>query len=365
METMTKTMTALEYAQQTCDTIKGLHGIALPPIGRFHYHAGVFLLGVQRTYELCREEKYFEYIKAWVDSIIDEEGKIVTYLDDELDDLQAGNLLFLLYEKTGDRRYKTALDTLTDLLKNWKRNRVGGFWHKGETPHQMWLDGIYMAGPLAVTYGEKFGDKWYFEEVYKQLKLMKTYMRDDETGLFRHGWDCEKVQPWANPVTGLSPEFWGRAIGWYVVALLDIAEHMPEKYKKDIIDIDVELLKSLVNFQDKENGLWYQVVDKGDRADNWCEVSCSCLYTYGLCKAIRQGYLGEEYAQYAHNAYRGILDTVDYDEQGNILIQKVCEGTGISDYDYYINRPVTVNDLHGAGAFILMCTEYYKTFQNK
>jgi len=356
--------TSLDYAFDACNTIMKTYGAKLPPVGRFHYHAGVFLLGVQRIYEICKDEKYFDYIKKWVDTMIDENGVILNFKDDELDDLQAGNLLFLLYDKTGDSRYKKALDTLVSLIPNWKRNAEGGLWHKGSTPDQMWLDGIYMAGPLCVEYGARYNQPWYFKEFYKQLKLMEKHMKDPKTGLYKHGWDCEKIQPWADPETGVSEEYWGRAMGWYVMALLDMADHISEEYKQDIIKIAVDLIKSLINYQDEKTGLWYQVVDKGYRSDNWHEVSCSALYTYGICKAIRLGYLEEEYKKYAEKAYEGIIDTTDYNEEGDFLIQQVCIGTGISNYNYYVRRPISTNDLHGVGAFLLMCAEYYKLFNH-
>ena len=140
--------TALDYAEMACKALmKKFAPEDLPPKGRFHYHQGVFLSGMQKTYLLSGDEKYYEYCKAWVDSIIDEDGNITKFDTTQLDDMQPGVLLYLLYEKTNDPRYKKALDTLIPLIKDFPKNPEGGFWHKGRYPEQMWLDGLYMAGP--------------------------------------------------------------------------------------------------------------------------------------------------------------------------------------------------------------------------
>lgn len=337
----------------------------LPPKGRFHYHQGVFLSGMSMVYALTRKEVYYEYIKAWIDSVIDEDGTVKYMHKGELDDIQAGNLLYLVYDKTGDERYKKTLDYLIDLLKHWNKNEKGGFWHKDIHPHQMWLDGIYMGSPIMAEYAKRFGDVSLYREVEKQTELMNTYLRDEKNGLFYHGWDCSKQKHWSDPVTGRSPEKWGRAMGWYTMAMLDIMEKYPEDSPKRKLYRDSEraIIKALLEYRDEESGLWYNITDKGGQEGNYLEASCTCLYVYAICKGIRLGVLDESLKTEAEKSYRGVMNLMEEAENGDFLVTNVVIGTGIDDYAYYASVPTSVNDLHGVGAFLMMCSEYYKLFK--
>ncbi|WP_349774544.1 glycoside hydrolase family 88/105 protein [Paenibacillus cellulositrophicus] len=351
--------TPIQWAEQACEALMAKFEPEQLPPDRFHYHQGVFLSGMEKCWRQTGKDQYFDYIKRWVDSQILADGSIKKYNPDELDDIQPGVLLFNLFEQTGDERYKQALHTLVPLLKSWRTNPSGGFWHKGHCPNQMWLDGLYMAGPIAVQFGKTFGDSKYFDMMAYQAILMSKKTKDPNTGLMYHGWDETKEASWADPETGLAPEFWGRAIGWYPVALLEMFEHLPEdhKDKAELTVILQDLLAALPKYQDPVSGLWYQVVDKGDRPDNWLESSCTALYVHAIAKAVRFGYLDESYLEYAWKGYQGVIDTLKFDENGRVIIGQICIGTGIGDYAHYIARPTSENDLHGAGAFILMCTE--------
>lgn len=355
-----KNKTPLQWGELACDTLMAkFEAKDLPPVGRFHYHQGVFLLGMEQCYKQNKDEKYYNYIKDWVDSIIDENGTVTHYDPSQLDDIQPGILLFDLYKKTGDERYKTALFTLVPLLKNWKTNSQGGFWHKDRYPNQMWLDGLFMGGPIAVKFGKTFNEDDYFDMMAYQAILMYQQTKDEKSGLLYHGWDETKEVAWADPVTGKAPEFWGRSIGWFPVALLEMFDDLPEDHgkKQDLVVILQDLIKSLIPFQDEETGLWYQVVDKVDDPKNWLETSCTCLFVYAIAKAVREGYLHNIYLKYAWKGFDGVINRLKFDENGGIIIDGVCIGTGIGDYEHYLNRPTSANDLHGAGAFILMCAE--------
>ncbi len=359
--------TALQAACNMCDTImRKFPDAILPPEASFHYHAGVFLSGMLRCYLLTGNEKYFNYIKAWADSNIDENGEIPSQNKEHLDDLQAGNLLFLLYDKTKDIRYRKALDSLPPLLKSWRKNAEGGFWHKDFRVNQMWLDGLYMAGPLAVRYGAQTGDDEYLSIMCKQAMLMKKHMKDEKTGLYYHAWDEDKAEDWANPVTGTAPEFWGRADGWYCTALLDMLDFIPETnpvYQK-FAATAADLLRALVRVQDPEDGRWFQVLDKGGCKGNWHENSCSCLFVYCLLKAISKNILSKEYLRYAEKGFDAVLRSLKYSGD-DIILDDICQGTSVGNYEYYCNRPRGQNDLHGAGAFILMCTQAAITLDAK
>lgn len=354
---------ALEYTKMACDTLMSTYlPEDLPPKGRFHYHQGVFLSGMQKTYELCKEEKYIDYIEAWVDSIISEDGTIHTFDRGQLDDIQPGVLLFLLYHKTGKGKYRIALDTLLPIIKSFPKNIEGGFWHKDSCKEQMWLDGLYMAGPICAQYASEFGEKEYFDIVTFQALLMEKKTRDEKTGLWYHAWDCSKQKPWADPVTGLSSEFWGRSIGWVPVATLEDLDFLPKDHKdrEEMIRLTRDLLKAVCNYQDNNSGLWYQVVDKGGMEGNWLESSCTCLFVAAICKAVREGFLDKSYLEHAKKGYCGIIDRLKY-RDNKVIIDNICVGTGVGNYEHYCARPTSENDLHGVGSFLIMCTEVAKT----
>ncbi|PMC34342.1 glycoside hydrolase 105 family protein [Bacillus sp. UMB0899] len=365
-KTSKETLTPLEWAEKACETLMAKFEPELLPPERFHYHQGVFLSGMEKCWRQTNKSKYYEYMKKWVDSHILADGTVLKFNSNELDDIQPGVLLFTLYEQTGDERYKKALFNLVPLLKSWKTNPSGGFWHKEHYPNQMWLDGLYMAGPIAVQFGKTFEQSDYFDMMTYQAILMEKHTKDPDTGLLYHGWDETKAADWADPITGMAPEFWGRAIGWYPVALLEMFDYLPEdhKDKPKLISILQDLLIALTKYQDPATGLWYQVVDKGHLSDNWLENSCTSLYVQAIAKAVRLGYLDSKYMEYAWKGYQGVINTLNYDDKGNVLIGNICIGTGIGDYAHYIARPTSENDLHGAGAFILMCVEMSKA-QNK
>jgi unsaturated rhamnogalacturonyl hydrolase len=359
MNVVSSERSPIEWAELACEALMSKYEPEQLPPDRFHYHQGVFLSGMQKCWSITGKPKYFNYIKRWVDSEVQGDGTEINFRKDELDDIQPGVLLFDLYEQTGDERYKKALHTLVPLLKSWPTNPSGGFWHKGHYPNQMWLDGLYMAGPIAVQFGKTFGESEYFDRMAFQAILMEKHTKDPNTGLLYHGWDETKSAQWADPVTGMSPEFWGRAIGWYPVALLEMFEYLPDDHKDKpaLVKILQDLLIALTNYQDAESGMWYQVVDKADRPDNWPENSCTSLYAHAIAKAVRMGYLDEQYLKYAWKGYQGVIDTLTFDDNGHVVIGSICIGTGIGDYAHYIARPTSENDLHGAGAFILMCVE--------
>lgn len=346
------------YAVASVDTMmRKFEARDLPPKGHFHYHQGVFLSGVWKTFEICGEERYFRYVKDWVDSCMDEKGNILDYDKGQLDDLQPGILLFPLLDRTGEEKYRRALEGILPIIKHFPRNEAGGFWHKVQHPEQMWLDGLYMAGPICAEYGSRFQAPEYLDLVAEQALLMERKTKDPVTGLLYHAWDCSKRESWADPATGLSPEFWGRSIGWVPVAVLDDLDFMPEEHpcRGELERLVRELMAAVCRYQSGE-GRWYQVVDKPEGEGNWLETSCSCLFVAALCKAVRKGILPQEYLKYARRGYEGVIRSLEWAGE-DLLVGGVCIGTGVGDYAHYIHRPVSENDLHGVGAFLIMCSE--------
>lgn len=353
------TFCPIAYAKAACDTmIKRFSPEQLPPIGHFHYHQGVFLSGMYQCYLLTGEEKYFDYIKGWVDSIIDKNGEIHWFSEEELDDIQPGILLFPLIDKTKDERYEKALHTLMEVLKQWPKNEIGGFWHKASCDNEMWLDGLYMAGPIQAEYASRYGEEAFLDTAVEQALLMYRCTRDEKTGLLYHAYDCTCSKYWANSKTGLAPEFWGRAIGWFLVAVLDILHFLPNTHPQyeELKQAFVNTATAVSSYRDEKSGMWYQVVDKGYREDNWLESSCTALFSYSLMRGSREGYLAKEYLEIGAKGYEGLNNTVCVTEEG-LSVSGICVGTCVGDYEFYAARPTSENDLHGMGAYLLMCCE--------
>ena len=366
-------LSPLDYGRKACETIMKKYppdklppyaADRNPPVGLFSYHQGVFLSGMNRIYQKCKDKKYFDYIKGWVDSVTTPDGKIIELGGwvslETLDFRQPGILMFPLYEETGEEKYIEVVKYLAESLPVFPTNTLGGFWHMQSQPNQMWLDGLYMAGPVLAMYADKYNKPELLELVIKQVFVMWDNMRDEKTGLLRHGWDESKVAEWADPKTGLSQEVWGRAMGWFVTALADILDYIPKNHKdRDrLIEIEAALLMSAVKYQ-HEGGRFYQVLDKGGNDGNWLENSCTCLLVYAIAKSVKNGYIEEKYLEYAKKGYEGVISSLTYSDDGELLLGDVCIGTCIDsgDYKHYINRETCVNDLHGSGAFVLMCSE--------
>ena len=353
-----KPMSALDYARAACDTMMRRYAAAdLPPKGHFHYHQGVFLSGVLNTWQLTGNRAYFDYAKDWIDSVFNEDGSIKDCVWSDLDDIQPGILLFPILDETGDEKYLRFLRTVYAEVKDIPQTPEGGNWHKKTLKNQMWLDGLYMAGPFCAEYAERFHLPELSENVVRQVRLVFRHTKDEATGLLRHAWDMDRAEPWADPVTGKAPEFWGRAMGWVPVAILDDMDHLPEGSEgwEELRANAVELLESLRRYQ-SEDGRWYQVVDKGSDPANWLENSCSCLYVAAMAKAVRKGFLPDSFRESIRRGYEGVIRSLTW-EGDDVQVGNVCIGTGVGDYEFYLKRPVHANDLHGMGAFLLMCCE--------
>lgn len=342
-------------AEKACRTLMNQYTPAdLPPANTWHYHQSVFLYGMQRVWEKNGGQEYFDYMKGYIDTFVDEEGNFL-FARDELDSIQVGILLFPLYQETKDERYKRAAMKLRNLFTTLNKTKEGGFWHKDKYPYQMWLDGLFMAGPFALLYDQAFHEPELVDMVLYQESLMRKHMTDAKTGLLYHAWDETKSMPWADPETGCSPEFWGRSVGWYGTALIDILDILPENHngRTELIEALQKLIDGYAKFQDEKTGLWYQIVDKVDYRDNWLESSCSSLFIYTIARAVEKGYVDNKYLTVASKAYQGLLDEmIEYNHE-TLTMKGICIGTSAGVYDYYVSRPVSENDLHGVGAFIL------------
>lgn len=335
---------------------------------KWRYDQGVILKGIEGVWNATGEGKYFNYIQKSMDFYVKDDGTIRAYKADEytLDNINNGKLLLLLYRVTGKEKYKKAADLLRKQLQTHPRTNDGGFWHKKNYPYQMWLDGLYMAQPFSAEYAMLFHEDTTFNDITRQFVLMEQHSRDVKTGLLYHGWDESKQQKWANTSTGTSPNFWGRALGWYGMALVDALDFYPEKNKgrDSLIAILNRFAKAVAKYQDAKTGLWYDIVDKAKEPKNYLEASASSMLVYTLAKGVRKGYLPLSYLTNADKAYAGIVKQFIKTENGqtNLYGTVSVSGLGGSPYrdgsfEYYMSEPVVVNDPKGMGAFINAAVE--------
>ena len=350
---------AVELADKLCETMmKRFAPEELPPGGRWHYHQGVFLWGMYKLYEVTKNEDYYDYIKKYVDHNVMPDGQIPYGC--EFDDAMTSVLLFPIYERSGEEKYRYTLDHCAKWIPMFFKTPSGGFWHKFNCVDQMWLDGFYMAQPLCVRYAVTFDThkQEFFKMAYDQLRLMKEFTRDEKTGLWYHAYDESRKAIWADNETGRSPEFWGRAFGWIGCALVDILELMPAdcEYRDYFEDTLRDYVESIIRVQDEKSGIWYQVLNRGDDPENWLETSCSCLFVYTICKGMRLGLLDNKYIENMKRAFEGIKAKLTITDS-ELLINDICVGTGVGDYEFYLARPTTINDLHGSGAFLHAMSE--------
>jgi unsaturated rhamnogalacturonyl hydrolase len=326
-------------------------------LGSWGYQRGLYLYGQYLVYKRTGDKRYLDYIKAWVDRFVDADGTIGQSFNN-LDSMRSGTLLLILHKETGDARYKTAADKIRKRLDTYDRTSDGGFWHS-ETLNrnwQLWADGVFMVLPFLAEYGRMYGDSAYTDdEVTKQLLIYAHHLQTGN-GLLLHAWDEKRAQPWADPVTGRAPEYWCRAIGWYGMTLINVLDTIPATHPRraQLAAILDYLVRGFVRYQDRRTGRWFQVVDKGQLADNWTETSCSAMYTFTIQSAVDRGYTDRRFAANAARGYRGVLDKISLDAQGLTNLTDISVGTNVGDLAYYLARERSTNDLHGQGAFLIM-----------
>ena len=334
---------------------------------KWDYCHGLELGAMLDVYDRYGDEKFYRYALAYADTMVNDDGTIKKYnlQDYSLDRVNSGKFLFRIYEQTKNPKYKKALDLLRSQFDGQPRNDDGGFWHKKVYPNQMWLDGVYMGTPYLAEYAKRNNQPEDYQEVIRQLKLAAQHTYDATTGLFRHACDVARQQPWADPTTGQSQHTWGRALGWYTMAIVDDLEFMPqhEPGRDTVLVILNTIAKSLKRYQSTE-GLWYQVMDRSGDEGNYLESSCSAMFTYALFKAVRLGFLDKSYFSVARKGYEGLLNVLmREDEDGTVSLTQGCAVAGLSatrpgTYEYYLSEPVRDNDPKAVAPFIMASLEW-------
>ncbi|WP_037572472.1 glycoside hydrolase family 88/105 protein [Spirochaeta cellobiosiphila] len=331
----------------------------------WNYIDGCMMTAFLTLYESSKDKKYLDFVDNFIDYFVKEDGSILSFELEtyNLDNIKEGSVLYKLYDYTGKQKYRKAMDTLYRQIKEQPRTIEGNFWHKLIYPGQVWLDGLYMAQPFYVEYEKRFKNKEGFADSFKQFMNVTQMMKDEKTGLYYHAYDSPRMMYWSDDATGNSPHFWLRALGWFLMALVDIIELLDAEDKefRDFMQKTLEdLIESLIRFQD-ESGMWYQVVDKGNKKGNYLETSGSSIIAYAILKACRLNVLSDKYLEAGKKAFFGICDTyLKPDDTGSFNLGGTCLVAGLGgkqqrngSYEYYISEPVVENEAKGIAPFLL------------
>lgn len=337
----------------------------------FGYSQGLGCQAMLDVWKQTGDKKYLDYVVQWADTIINDLGEIHLYKVEtyNVDYINSGKVLFDVYKQTGNEKYKLAMDRLIKQMSVHPRTLEGAFWHKLIYQHQIWLDGLYMASPFLAQYAVTFNKPEWIEDVMNQFLICAKHTYDPATGLYYHAWDESKNQLWANKVTGQSPNFWGRSIGWWYMALVDILDFIPQEHPQrgQLIRIINGLAETLPKYQDK-TGLWYQVLDKGDKEGNYLEASVSSMFMYSYAKAVNKGYIDKKYKAIAEKAYDGLMkNLIVKNADGTLTLTKCCAVSGLGgnpyrdgSFEYYVNERIRDNDAKATGPFIMGCLQLGK-----
>jgi unsaturated rhamnogalacturonyl hydrolase len=335
---------------------------------KWRYDQGVVLQGIEGLWKRTGDAKWFRYLQQSMDFYLQPDGSIRGYKPDEynIDHLNNGKLLVSLWQVTGQEKYKKAIEHLRSQLQTHPRTSEGSFWHKKVYPNQVWLDGLYMGQPFYAAVAQMYGEDSSFNDIARQFALIEQHARDPKTGLLYHGWDESRTQQWADKKTGLSPNVWGRALGWYGMAIVDVLDFFPENHpgRATLTGILNRFADAVTKVQDPKTGLWYDVPNKPQEPKNYLEASVSSMLVYTLAKGVRLGYLPARYAIAAKKGYAGIENKFIKSENGQTNLHGTVSVSGLGgkpyrdgSFAYYMSEPVIVNDPKGMGAFINAANE--------
>lgn len=364
--TNVRAQTPIEWSRRMADSQIQRFGkdTAYKPGAKWDYALHVTLLGLLEFGKASGDPRYAEFVKDSTFTWIAADGTISGYrLEDyNIDNLAPGRTLLELHQQTNDERYKKAADTLRSQLNKHPRTHDGGFWHKKRYTSQMWLDGLYMGEPFYAQYTAINGGKEAWDDIAKQFRLTDEHLYDPKTGLYHHGWDEAKVQNWANKETGRSANFWGRAVGWWFMAQVGTLESFPKDHpaRPELEAILKKTADGIVKWQDSKTGLWWQVMDQGDRRGNYLEATASAMFVDSLARAVNDGLLPREYLKTAVKGYTGMIQNlIRVGGAGDVNLIQCCQVAGLGQpekrdgsYDYYVSEPIVENDLKGIGPFI-------------
>ncbi|MGA2640480.1 MAG: glycoside hydrolase family 88 protein [Spirochaetia bacterium] len=327
------------------------------PFRNWCYVHGYVLAGFEKLHDSTGEQKYFDYVRKYVDTHVSPRGDIPAFTGESLDDMLAGTAILAVFQRTGDARYRRAAETIRRSFEDYPRNSDGGFWHSRSLPQQMWIDGVFMGQMFLARFGALIGDRAKcFDEAVRQVVLIVDRLAKGSSGLSFHAYDESRVAAWADKETGLSSEVWSEGLGWYALILVELLALIDSSHpgRGRIVAILRNLAEGLARVQDPGTGLWYQVVDKGQRADNWHETSGSAMFVYAIQRAVELGCVSAvRFRPVAEKGYAGICTKSTLDANGWVDIHDACDGLGVQkSYEDYINYPRVMNAREAIGSVL-------------
>lgn len=333
---------------------------------RWNYEDGCILKGCLDLYNITHDDEYINFILRYMINFIESDGNIKNYDLDEynIDNINSGKVLFFIYEITKDEKYKKAIELLYSQLKTHPRTKTGNFWHKKMYPNQIWLDGLYMAMPFYVKYEKHFNNGSNFQDIVNQFLNVRRYLFDEEKKLYYHGYDETRQEKWSDTEKGTSKNFWLRAMGWFLMALIDVLEETIEyEIFNKIKDIFREAVNGVLIYQD-DTGMWYQVIDKKTLNGNYLETSGSLMVAYAILKGVRLGILPYNYKLFGEKAFKGTINQKLMKIDGKYELEGICEVAGLGgnpyrdgSFSYYISEKIVKNDPKGVGALFMAYSE--------
>lgn len=379
--------TAIEWATDIAHSAIGRLGDRLSfgqPLATLDYSNDLFAISLLRLAKRINDPAMRDYGEDIVGSFVAEDGSIkrVPERGFRLDAMPGGIVLIDIYERTREERYRKAAEAMRQRLAALPRTSEGTFaW----APDQIWLDGLWMTEPFFARYAQAFDQPADYDDILRQYKATVAHNRDPQTGLYRHGWDETKTLFWADRETGRSASVWARAMGWFAMSLVDTLDSVPPSHPlhRFLVQTLQELAPVLVRYQDPQSGLWWQVVDQGGRPGNYTEASASAIYTYTLAKGVNRGYLPGDNAAPALRGFAGLVrDKIVRDDDGRWSLTSIVRSAGLGpppkewppgiptpsrrdtiqggrdgSFEYYVEQPITTNNLHGLGPLVLAGVE--------
>lgn len=337
----------------------------------WNYVDGCMMTSLLSLYRQTKDEKYYRFVESFIDYYVLEDGTLRGYEQStyNLDDICESRVLFDLYERTKQEKYNKAIELTYRHILRQPRTKEGSFWHKLIYPHQVWLDGLFMAQPFYTRYETLRNQQKNYDDILNHFKVVRKHMYSEQDQLYYHGYDASKTAFWANKTTGLSKNFWLRATGWYVVSIVDVIDYLDVSYpaRKDyFFPLLKEAIDGLLTYQDKKSNLFYQVINQPNEPKNYLESSGSALIAYAILKGVRLGALDLSYQAIGQAIFNGIVDMYISDNDGDLNMKGICLVSGLGpDHNlrrdgsvaYYLSEPIVENDAKGVGPFIMAYTE--------
>ncbi len=346
-------------------------------VNGWNYIDGCMMIALLNLHKITGQQRYFDFAEHFLDYYVADDGTMRGFKESDynLDNICEGRVLFDVYRMTGKEKYRKAMDILYGQLFRQPRTYEGNFWHKAIYPHQVWLDGLYMAQVFYTRYTTELDNCKGYDDIRNQFRTVRKRMYDPETGLYRHGYDASRTAFWADPSDGRSRNPWLRSLGWFSAALIDVTSYIApghEEFRQEMTEIARELADNLLPYIDKETGMLYQVPNQVGREGNYPETSGSAMIAYFYIKGARLGILDQRFTPVGASIFQSICDRYLTERDGKLNLGGICLVAGLGpennrrrdgSYEYYISEPIVENDAKGLAPFLMCYTELLQAEQ--